>query len=275
LGAGTLADSLTRSVLAWVLNRGLRLAIGTCVLALLLATTLSGAAAERFATVAYLTAIFAAFVLALGRFFPAGAEERRAPSHAFPVFLGYSLGVVVLLSVTAVLVSQPGAEAVALLAAVALMGTLVLVRCGTLAALNAVLVRGGFLVAVSRYAALAIVVTLAFAAALGSDADSSAAFAFRLTIVATMAIAASLLAPTGAGLWAQKRYRQTIEELDRLTRDFVFERTAIYGAIVAVAAMVAAALLQQPYGEDFAIVAYLAAAAAAFGVAMECRRLRP
>lgn len=264
---------MSRSVFAWALSRALRLAIGTCVVGLLLATTLSGDVAERLATAAYLAAIFAAFALVLGRFFPYAAEERRAVSAAFPAFLSFSAGVVVFLSLLALLVSQPGAEALILLVAVALIVTAVLVRCGTAGAFNDLLTRGGFLAAVSRYAAVAIVVALALAAIFGAD-DSIVAFAFRLTTVATLAIALSLFAPTKAGLWAQNQYVCAIAELDRLARAFVFERTATYAAIVAVAAMIVASVLPLGYAESFGIVAYVAAASAAFGVAMECRRLR-
>lgn len=264
---------MNRSILAWALSRALRLAIGTCVVGLLLATTLSGEAAERLATAAYLAAIFAALTLILGRFFPYGAEERRVVSAAFPAFLSYSLGVVVFLSVLALLVSAPGAEILILVVAFALIVTAVLVRCGSVGAFNAMLVRGGFLVAVSRYAAAAIVLMLVLAAVYGGD-DSVAAFAFRLTVVATVAIAVSLFARTRAGLWIQERYVGTIEELDRLARAFVFERTASRAAIVAVAAMILASVLPHAYAEAFGILAYVAAATAAFGVAMECRRLR-
>lgn len=275
-----MADSplrpLSRSVLAWALGRALRFAIGTCVVALLLATTLSGEAAERFATTAYLAAIFAALALALQRFLPrTGAEERSAASAAFPAFLSYSIGVVIFLSIVATLASQPGAEVLALVVAFALVLVAVLVRCGTIAALNVTLTRGGRIVAASRYAVVAVVGALALAALLGGDAaESIVRFAFRLTIVATLLIAASLLAPTNAGAWLQKSYAQTVERLDRFAPAFVFERTASYAAIVAVAAMIQASLLPPPFAEPFAITAYVAAAAAAFGVAMECRRLR-
>ncbi len=136
------------------------------------------------------------------------------------------------------LVSRPGAEVIALVAAVALILTAVLVRSGTVVALNVVLARGGLVVGASRYAAVAIVAALALAAVIGNDADSLVTFAFRLTVLATVAIAISLLGPTKIGRWAQKRYRRTIEELDRLARDFVFERTATIAAIAAVAAMI-------------------------------------
>lgn len=264
---------MSRSVLAWALSRALRLAIGTCVVGLLLATTLSGDAAERFATAAYLAAIFAAFTLVLGRFFPYGAEERRVVSAVFPAFLSYSLGVVIFLSAMALLVSDPRTELLVLIVAVALIGTAVLIQSGTVSAFNAVLARGGFLVAISRYAAITLVAALVLAATFGGG-DVLVGFAFRLTILATLAIGLSLFATTTAGLWVRRRYVQTLEELDRLSRAFVFERTAIYAAVVAVTAMIAAGVLPQAWAQAFGIVAYVAAVAAAFGVAMECRRLR-
>jgi hypothetical protein len=264
---------LSRSVLAWALGRALRLAVGTCVVALLLATTLSGLAAERLATTAYLAAIFAAFTLAMGRFIPFSPEERRAVTPPFPAFLGYSFAIAIFVSVMAMLVSQAGAEALALLAAVGLIVTAVLVRSGALRTFNATLSRGGSLVAASRYAAVAIIAGLALAAVVGSD-DSLVTFAFRFMVLATILIAASLLARTQAGLWVQQRYSNAIEQLDRLERAFVFERTAAYAAIAAVAAMIVAGIFSQAYGDAFGVVAYLAAATAALGVAMECRRLR-
>jgi hypothetical protein len=268
-------SSLSRSALAWVLARALRLAIASCVVGLLLATTLSGDAAERFATAGYLAAIFAAFALALGRFFPlATAEDRRSRSAPFPIFLAYSIGVVLFLSVAAVLVSQAGAEVLALVVAVALIVTTVLVRCGTVAAFNAALVRGGFFVACCRYAVLIGVLALALAALMGTDGETVVSVAYRFMVFAALCIAVSLIARTKAGIWAQERYVETIAHLDRLSEAFVFERTAAYAATAAVLAMIVASLLPSMVSGPFAAIAYAAAVAAAFSVAMECRRLR-
>jgi hypothetical protein len=55
-------------------------------------------------------------------------------------------------------------------------------------------------------------------------------------------------------------------------RAYVFERTAYYSAIVAVAAMLVASLLPAALVEPFAVIAYLAAVAATFAVAMKCWR---
>ena len=276
MGSGFVArstGSLNRATFAWAVSRALRLAIGTCVVALILATTLSGSAAERFATTAYLAAIFAAIALAIGRFLPAGAPgESARPGPAFPAFFTYSVTVVLFLSIVAGLVSQPGAEAFALAVCAVIVVTAVLARCGAIAAFNAALARGGLIVAASRYVVLVAVCALAIAALMGGyTADAVVTFAFRLAVVATLLIAASLLTPTKAGVFVQATYHRSIVMLDRLTRAFVFQRTAGYAAAVAVAAIVPAAFLPAAYREPFAIAAYAAALVAAFGVAMECR----
>lgn len=270
------ARSVNRATFAWAVSRALRLAIGTCVVALILSTTLSGSAAERFATSAYLAAIFAAVALAIGRFLPsAGSEAPTVTAPAFPAFLTAAAAVVFFVSVIAGLVAQPGAEVFVLVACAALVVFAVLWRCGTIAAFNAALTRGGIVVAASRYAVLVAVCALAIGALLGGyTAETMVTFAFQAAVAATLLIAASLLTPTKAGNFVQKAYVHTIAALDRLTRAFVFERTASYAAIVAIAAIVPASILPEPYREPFAIAAYAAAFAAAFGVAMECRRLR-
>ena len=279
MGSGSVArgaGSLNRATFAWALGRALRLAIGTSVLALILATTLSGTTAERLATTAYLAAIFAAAALAIGRFLPTGEpDESAVASRAFPTFLIYSIGVVILLSVVAGLVSQPGAEGFALAAGAMLVVVAMLGRCGAITAFSAALTRGGIIAAGSRYAVLVAVCALAIGALVGGyTADTIVTFAFQVAVAATLLIAASLLTPTKAGVFVQKTYARTIATLDRLARSFVFERTASYAAIVAIAAIVPATFLPAAHAEPFAIAAYTAAFAAAFGVAMECRRLR-
>ena len=270
------AGSLNRASFAWAVGRALRLAIGTCVVALILATTLSGAAGERFATTAYLAAIFTALALTIGRFLPSGGPDESARAvRAFPAFLSYSIGVLFFLSVVAGLVSQPGAEGIALAACAVLVVVAVLARCGTISAFNATLTRGGIIAAALRYAVLVAVCALAIGALVGGyTADTIVTFAFQVAVAATRLIAASLLTPTKAGIFVQKTCLRMVTTLDRLARSFVFERTASYAAIVAIAAIVPATFLPAAYGEPFAIAAYAAALAAAFGVAMECRRLR-
>lgn len=282
MGAGTVADSPARplngSSIAWVLDSALRFAVGTCVVALLLATTLSEQPAERFATVAYLSAIFAAFVLAVLRFVPAlSPEDRNAVSRAaFPSFLKYSVGIAVLLTVFAALVAEPGAEVLALVACAALIVLSALVRSGKLvafaAALHARFAREGNLVAAARYAVVAGVGALGLAALAPADASEIyVVAAYRLMVFATLFLAASLLATTSTGVWIQKILVRAAALLDK---PLVFERAARYAAVAAVAAMISASVLPASFAEPFAIVAYLAAASAALALAMECRRLR-
>ncbi len=273
--AGLPLKPLTKSALGWAVGRALRFSIGVCVVALLLATTLSGEAAERFATVGYLAALFAAVALAAARFLPPSTEQLALGAPAFPTFLTYGGGIVLFLAVVAMLVSDPGAEAFALAGAVALVLLAVLVRCGSVAAFAATLARGGFLVAATRYAAVLTVAVLGLAALIGGDElETLGTLAYRLMVVATCAVAVSLLAPTKFGAALRRGWVVSVATLDRLAHAFVFERTAAYAATVAVAAMLPASLLPQPYCEPFAVGAYVAAVAAAVGVAMECRRLR-
>jgi hypothetical protein len=251
-------------------------AIGACVLALLLATTLSGEAAERLATTAYLAGIFAAITLVLVRFFPRPeAREQRGLVPIFPAFLGYFAGIFVLVGAASALASEPVAEGLALAAGFVLLALMVFVRSGTIAALGTALGRGGFIVAASRYVIIAVVAALALAALLGEgSSESIVVFAFRLAVVAAIFVAASLFAPTSAGRWVREHWERSIAALDRMARAFVFERMASYTAIGAVGALIAASVLPQPAAEVFAVTAYLAAAAATFSIAMECRRLR-
>lgn len=279
LGAGLVADrvgALNRSALAWALGRGLRFAVGTCVVALLLATTLSGSAAERFATTAYLAAIVAAVALAAGRFLPPPPDASESRSRPiFPAFLGYSIGIVIALSVVAALVSQPGAEVMALIIAMLLILIAVVMRSGAVGAFSQALASGGTLSAARRYVILGAVALLAIAALAGSDvAEGVVVFAYRLAIVATLLFAASLLAPTRAGIFIERSYRRLVAWFDELAHALVFERTATYAAIAAIAAIIPASLLPAPFSEPFAATAWAAAAVAAFGVALECRRLR-
>ena len=123
------------AALAWALRGALRVAAGSCIVALVLAMMFYGETAERFATAAYLTAVFAGVGLVIQRFLPAVASEPKSSSAAtFPSFLGYSIGIVIFLTVVAGAVSQPGAEVLAFVACVASIIVAVLVRVGTIAA---------------------------------------------------------------------------------------------------------------------------------------------
>lgn len=258
---------MTRSAAAWALRRAVRLAIGTCLVALILATTLSGDAAERFATTAYLAAIFTAIALIVQRFVPEpAAESRAAPAAPFPAFLTYSVGIVVLVSVVAALVSLPGAEALTIALCLAAVGAAALARSGALAALNASLLRGGGLLGASRYAALVAVLAMLFAAVAGGDvAEILAQSAYRLMLFATVFIVASLLLPSSTGDSVRAIWLRVTALQDRGT---------LVAAAAAVGAMICASVVPAPFSEPFAVAAYAAALCAAVGVAIECRRLQ-
>ncbi len=123
------------AALAWALRGALRVAAGSCIVALVLAMTFSGETAERFATAAYLTAIFAGVGLVIQHFLPAVASEPESSSAAtFPSLFGYSIGIVIFLTVVAAAASQPGGEVLAFVACGAAIIVAVLVRVGTIAA---------------------------------------------------------------------------------------------------------------------------------------------
>jgi hypothetical protein len=272
--ADSTAGPLTLA-LAATLRQATRLAVGTCVTALVLAAVLGGEAPERFATTAYLAAIFLAVVLVASRLLRGGVTAGTGAGAAFPSFLSYSVCVAIFLSVGATLVSQPGGEVLATFACVALIVAVAAVRCGAVASLNGALVRGGFLAAASRYAVLGTVVAFGIAALTGGDAgETFTKFAYRLMVLVAMLIVASLLAPGIIGVWLRRNFERSVATLDRYMRALVFERTATSAAFAAVAAMLVASIVPVGFAEPFAIIAYLAGAAAVVGVAMECRRLR-
>ena len=272
------ARPLKRSEIARALEAALRFAIGTCVVALLVATTLSGEAAERFATVAYLAAIFAALTLAAGRFVPSAAStDGNATSRpVFPSFLGYSVGGAIVLGIAAALVTDPGEELLALAGCAVLVVAIAFVRSGTFArcarALHAAVARGGFFMAAVRYTVLAATCALGLAALAPTDASESLVeFAYGLIALAALFLAGSLLAPTSTGVWLQSSYAEAVALFDR---PLVLDRAARSCAVAAVAAMILASLLPGPFAEPFAFAAYVAAAFAALVLALECRRLR-
>ncbi|MGA9945031.1 MAG: hypothetical protein WBP75_08325 [Candidatus Cybelea sp.] len=267
------------SLVGWALRGAVGFAIVTCVVALLLAAYLSGDASERFATTAYLAAVFAAVALAITQFVP-GTDRQERPARsmpAFPTLLGSALGILVFISVVAALVSQPGGELIALVAGFGLVVLAALVRRGTFGPLNARLaaLRPRSLRVAATHGLAASFGALAVAPLLPDDAAGiAAAFGYRLFFVAALLLLWSLLAPTNAGAFARERYARAIGYVDRLARDLLFERLATYAAALAAVAFVSASLLRGAFAEPLATIGYLASIACAIGVAMECRRLR-
>jgi hypothetical protein len=266
-------ESLKSSNVAWVLGHALRLAAGTAVIALIFATTLQGEGAERLATTAYLAALFAAIALVIQRFLP--PAQPLPVTNAFPTFFAFVVTVVLLVSLAAMLVSDPGAETVLIAACFGIVALAVFRRNGGFVALNAVLLRGGRTEGAARYAIAIAIFALLLAALLPSDlAGSAAKIAYRLMILAALFLAALLIARTPAGLFLKQRFEQFQAQFDRLARALVFERTASKAAVVAAAVLIPASLLPTAYAEPLAVAAYLAAAVAMVCIAVECRRLR-
>ncbi len=166
------------AALAWALRGALRVALGSCIVALVLAMTSSGETAERFATAAYLTAIFAGVGLVVQRFLPAVASEPESSfSPTFPSFFGYSIGIAIFLTVVAAAASQPGVEILAFIACVASIAVAVLVRVGTIAAPT--------IVACASFAAAAALI----AASVGQPFDGPFAItAYVAAVCATFAV---------------------------------------------------------------------------------------
>lgn len=273
LVAGADEEFLKSSNVGWVLGRALRLAVATAVIALILATTLQGAGAERLATTAYLAGIFAAVALVIRRFLPSG--EPPPVTQVFPAFLTFFVSVALLIGVAAMLASDPGAETILVAVCLGIVGVALLVRTGSLAALNSVLVRGGRIEAAARYAVAIATFALILAALLPSGlAGGAANIAYRLMIVAALCIAGVLIAPTPTGLVLKRRFHRLRMQFDTLGDTFVFKRAASSAAILAAAALVVASLLPSAYAEPLAVAAYLAAAVAVVCIAVECRRLR-
>ena len=119
------------SALAWALRRALRVAAGSCVVALILAMTFSGETAGALRD-GRLSRRNLGGRRSLRAALPSGGRLRarialRANFSAVP---WYSIGIAILLTVVAAAVSQPGAEVLAFVACIASIIVAVLVRVG-------------------------------------------------------------------------------------------------------------------------------------------------
>lgn len=253
----------------WVLGRALQYAIGTAVIALLIAT-ISGADAERFASTAYVAAIVAALLVGVQWFLPSPSEPVSAPRRPiFPEVFFFSLGVAVLLVCASALIVQPGDEVRLVLVCGAVIFIAVLVRRGAIIAVRQRLDRGDRLSVAMRYASAAAAVAMAASATLASDAgDIFARTAYAAALIATVALAASLIAPTRAGEWLVATCHRVQSAVTTPAGAEVFARTAQYAVATAIAALVLAGLAAPPVGERFATAAYVATLFAALAVVM-------
>ena len=259
------------SAYVWALERGLRFAAATAVVALAASTLFSGADAERFATTAYLAAIVAALALMLRWFVREVHPPQGERGPLFPAILTFVLWLAFFIGAGITLGSQPGAALPTIVAAFGLIAIAALVRGGALLKLCTKLSGGDRLSAVTRFAVAAAITALVAGVLLGSaHSEALAQIAYLSAIVATTAVAASLIAPTHAGSVAQRLYDQTVERGVTPANASIFAQTTEYAVATATAAILLASLLPQPYSERFATAAYLAVFFAILATAGRC-----
>ncbi len=258
----------------WALGRALAYATATAVVAILIVSFVSGADAERFATIAYIATLAAALILAIKWFLPAApaTDPSRAQGPVFPAAFTFTSGVGALLLLGAAFASQPGSEVLAVAACFGLVAAAAIVRGGAIAAVNAKLSRGDRLAVAARYAVVAAVVVLAARALLSSnDGEGFARLAYAAVVIATIAIAASLIAPTPAGAALRRGYAKVSSALRAPQSPPIFMRTAQYAVATTIAGLVLATLVPETYAERFTTTAYLAMLFAALGAWMTWR----
>lgn len=262
-------------MLAWALGVALRYAVATAIVALLLAMVVPDPTAERFASTAYVAAIFAAIMLVLRRFGPPVEDSRpaRIVLPAFPQLLGYALGLTILLTAASSLVTDANGELRMLGYCCAAVAIAAVGRAGSFARLHATITRTGRIRAVIRYCVLVAVAGLAVAAQLPPEiAEFFSALAYDAAALAALLLMWVLVGETPLGAVAGRSYAAGASAVEQLSGDRVFARTIEVAAFVLVISILIASILRRPYSEPFAAVAYVAAIFAAIGVAMECRR---
>jgi hypothetical protein len=273
-------EELTESALAWALRRAIHFAIATCVVALLLAACLSGADAERFATTAYLAAFFAAVSLAIEHFLAEAdrSEQRSSTRPIFPTILGWAASTLVSIWVVAALVAKPDGEILAIIAGFALVLLAALARSGAFTPFSAFLsaaIRPRNVRAAAMLVLAVAIAALLLAALLPPDESAIATtLGFRLFLIAAFFFVWPVVAETRLGKFLSTLYTSIVVQLDRRVQELRFDWLATSAGAVAAVALIVASVEHGDGAEPFAVIAYLAAAAATVGVAMECRRLR-
>ena len=217
--------------------------------------------------------IAAAIALVASRFLPAPVDGMPRSQGPLPAFLGYSAGVIAILSAIAALVSEPSAEAAALVACVGLVVFAVLVRCGVVAAFGSATLSGGALAALVRFSVFACLAAFAVAAIAGGNGEHHrlAALAFQLMVVVGALLLIVMVGRTEAGMRVSAALNAAVTHL---ARELAFAKSVRNTAGCGVVSMLVASLLPHPYSEPFAVIAYAAFIAAAFGLIVECRRLQ-
>lgn len=263
---------MIRAHARFLLGRATGYAIAAAVLSLAIAAVLSGADAERFATTAYLAAIFGALAIAARRFLPDVEPPPRSgdPELPFPAVFKFVVGIVALVGFGASFVFDPVYEGIALAACFGLVGVAALVRAGTVRRTAALLAGGGAVAATRRYAVVVCAVALATAALLApQDSERYAKIGYALAVIGVVTVAASLLYS------AHPRMRAAVTRVTAMlatpASGSVYSACATYAGAAAVLAMLFALVLSGEQSERFATVGYVAAVFGAVALAAKWR----
>jgi hypothetical protein len=268
---------LKREALTWALNGAIRYAIAVVFAAIFLAILTPDPGAERFATTAYLAAIFAAIVIGAKWLVFRGVGDglSRPVTLTFPRVLGFATGLAVMLTLVAALVAEPGAESAVVLYCLAAVALAAIGRAGAFAWIHARLTSGDRIVATIRYSAIAAALALLANALLRSAfSEFLSTVAYVAALIGAAALAWRLAAPTLLGALAKQSWAEGSEVVTQLSSDLAFARLVNASVVAIIGSIFVASLLRRPFAEPFATVAFLGGVFAAVGVAMECWRRR-
>ena len=271
------AGTLKREAVAWALTGAIRYAIGVALLAILLAVLMPDPGGERFATTAYLAAIFVAIVVGTKWLVFRGVSDgsSRPAAVTFPRVLTFTTGLLGLLAIVSALVAQPGAESALILYCLAAVALAAFGRAGAFAWLHAKLAGGDRAVATIRYSAIVGALALLINALLRSAiSEFFATIAYAAALVGATTLAWRLAAPTALGALVKQSWTESSEVVTQLSSNLAFARLVNASVVAMVASILMASVLRRPFSEPFATVAYLAGVFAAVGVGMECWRRR-
>jgi hypothetical protein len=171
--------------LARALDRGLRAAIGILVLAIAGAVLFPEAQGERLATTAYLAAIFAAVMLFALRCLPK-AERLRIDrtERSIAGTIAFWVVVVGALAAAASAAGRLAGEVLVCIACTLVVLAAAIFPIGIAALVHRELAKGGALMVVARYAALASAAGWALSAYVHADNATAAVFGFAAFVIA-------------------------------------------------------------------------------------------
>ncbi|MFY9632500.1 MAG: hypothetical protein WAJ94_12920 [Candidatus Cybelea sp.] len=269
--------TLKREALAWALTGASRYAIAVALVSILLAILMPDAGGERFATTAYLAAIFAAIVVGTKWLVFRGLDDglSRPAALTFPRVLAFTTGLIGLLSVASALVAQPGAESALILYCLAAVALAAVGRAGAFAWIHAKLSAGDRAEATIRFCAIVGALALALNALLWSAiSEFLSTIAYAAALIAATTLAWRLAAAPAVGAMVKKSWAESSEVFTQVLGEFAFARLINASVIAIAASILMACVLRRPFSEPFATVAYLGGVFAAAGVGMECWRRR-